>query len=202
MKCNHDKNVRSLANETLGSTLTGRAMRFAAVLCNKGCVDMMMKSVEKRDFQCKGLRFRVGGQAGPSGRRSVGWKWKVCMNVRLLIGQSAGIDHVIFLTPALFVLCVLRTYNDIASSVYLPAHCSVSVAPHHPYFRTSGTYLHSNTQQQDVEYQGSNCTRCSSTHDTACNLRSTSTCTARRRHVYISMAHSKQHPEASLHWLL
>jgi len=41
VKCNHDKNVRSLAKETLGSTRTGRAMRLVAVLWSRGCVDIV-----------------------------------------------------------------------------------------------------------------------------------------------------------------
>lgn len=40
VKCNHDKKVRSFAKETLGSTRTGRAMRFVAVRWSKGCVDI------------------------------------------------------------------------------------------------------------------------------------------------------------------
>ena len=46
MKCNHDRNVRSFAKETLGSTRTGRAMRFAAVRCNSGCVDMVEEGAQ------------------------------------------------------------------------------------------------------------------------------------------------------------
>ncbi len=41
VKCSHERNVRSLANATLGSTLTGRAMRFAAVRWRSGWVDMV-----------------------------------------------------------------------------------------------------------------------------------------------------------------
>ncbi len=42
VKCSHDKNVRSLANATLGSTRTGSAIRFAAVRWRRGCVDMIV----------------------------------------------------------------------------------------------------------------------------------------------------------------
>jgi len=35
-KCSHDKNVRSLAKNTLGSTRTGSAMRFCAVRWRSG----------------------------------------------------------------------------------------------------------------------------------------------------------------------
>jgi hypothetical protein len=41
VKCNQERNVRSFAKETFGSTLTGRAMRFAAVRWRSGCVDML-----------------------------------------------------------------------------------------------------------------------------------------------------------------
>lgn len=41
MKWSHERKVRSFANETFGSTLTGSAMRFAAVRCSSGCVDMV-----------------------------------------------------------------------------------------------------------------------------------------------------------------
>ena len=40
VKWSHDKNVRSLAKETFGSTLTGSAMRLAAVRCRSGWVDI------------------------------------------------------------------------------------------------------------------------------------------------------------------
>lgn len=40
VKWSHERKVRSLAKETLGSTRTGRAMRFVAVRCKRGCVDM------------------------------------------------------------------------------------------------------------------------------------------------------------------
>lgn len=33
--------VRSFAKNTLGSTRTGSAMRFPAVRCKRGCVDMV-----------------------------------------------------------------------------------------------------------------------------------------------------------------
>lgn len=36
VKCSHERKVRSLAKATLGSTLTGRAIRFAAVLWRRG----------------------------------------------------------------------------------------------------------------------------------------------------------------------
>jgi len=42
VKCSHDKNVRSFANATLGSTRTGSAIRFAAVRWRRGCVDMIV----------------------------------------------------------------------------------------------------------------------------------------------------------------
>lgn len=48
VKCNHDKNVRSLAKETLGSIFTGSAIRFAAVLWRRGWVDMMGLMVGRR----------------------------------------------------------------------------------------------------------------------------------------------------------
>ena len=40
VKCSHERKVRSFANATLGSTLTGRAMRLAAVRWRRGWVDM------------------------------------------------------------------------------------------------------------------------------------------------------------------
>jgi len=42
VKCSHERKVRSLAKETFGSILTGRAMRFDAVRCSRGCVDMVV----------------------------------------------------------------------------------------------------------------------------------------------------------------
>ena len=43
MKWSHDKNVLSFANETLGSTLIGRAMRFDAVRWRRGWVDIPVR---------------------------------------------------------------------------------------------------------------------------------------------------------------
>ena len=40
MKWSHERKVRSLAKETLGSTRTGSAMRLVAVRWRRGCVDM------------------------------------------------------------------------------------------------------------------------------------------------------------------
>lgn len=50
VKCNHERNVRSLAKETLGSTRTGRAIRFVAVLCNNGWVDIVVKAKGYREL--------------------------------------------------------------------------------------------------------------------------------------------------------
>lgn len=54
VKCSHERNVRSLAKETLGSTRTGRAIRFEAVLCNSGWVDIV---VQVKRYRSKG-KFR------------------------------------------------------------------------------------------------------------------------------------------------
>ena len=40
VKFNHDRNVRSLAKNTLGSTLVGNAIFFPGVFCNNGADDM------------------------------------------------------------------------------------------------------------------------------------------------------------------
>ena len=50
VKCSHERNVRSLAKETLGSTRTGRAIRFDAVLCNNGWVDIVVKAKGYREL--------------------------------------------------------------------------------------------------------------------------------------------------------
>jgi hypothetical protein len=41
VKWSHDRNVRSFANDTFGSTRTGRAIRFEAVRWSSGWVDMV-----------------------------------------------------------------------------------------------------------------------------------------------------------------
>jgi len=38
VKLSQERKVRSLAKKTLGSTRTGRAIRFPGVVCNRGCV--------------------------------------------------------------------------------------------------------------------------------------------------------------------
>ena len=43
VKCSHERNVRSLAKATLGSTRTGNAMRFAAVRWRRGWVDIWLR---------------------------------------------------------------------------------------------------------------------------------------------------------------
>ena len=40
VKCSQERNVRSFAKETFGSTRTGSAMRLFAVLWSSGWVDM------------------------------------------------------------------------------------------------------------------------------------------------------------------
>ena len=70
VKCSHDKNVRSLAKETLGSTLTGRAIRFAAVLWRRGWVDMMAE-----DDGSRRKKGRVEGVSVPRCKESQ-TEWK------------------------------------------------------------------------------------------------------------------------------
>jgi hypothetical protein len=68
VKCNHERNVRSLAKETFGSTRMGRAIRFDAVLCNNGWVDIVVKA--------KGYREQ-GGEIPISGHQ-VSKNGKIC----------------------------------------------------------------------------------------------------------------------------
>lgn len=60
MKWSHERKVRSFAKETFGSTFTGRAIRFAAVLWRRGCVDMVVG------------RKKQGDQGWSEGRRESG----------------------------------------------------------------------------------------------------------------------------------
>ncbi len=68
VKCSHERNVRSLANDTLGSTLTGRAMRLAAVRCKSGCVDIVCNDEQRRSRGIEVEQRQVGAERDVNGQ--------------------------------------------------------------------------------------------------------------------------------------